>query len=54
MNSTSFPVGICLASLTLAKLPFPMVLSNRYLPMCGSSDVRPEELVADAVVLGEL
>lgn len=37
---TSFPVGTCLASLTLAKLPLPMVLSSLYLPMCGSSDVR--------------
>jgi hypothetical protein len=29
-----------LASLTLAKLPLPMVLSSLYLPMCGSSDER--------------
>lgn len=37
---TSFPVGTCLASLTLAKFPLPMVLSSLYLPMCGSSDER--------------
>lgn len=42
-NITSFPVGICLANLTLAKLPLPMVLSSRYLPMCGSSEVRLRE-----------
>ena len=40
MTFTSFPVGTCLASLTLAKLPLPMVLSSLYLPMCGSSDER--------------
>lgn len=40
MIFTSFPVGTCLASLTLAKLPLPMVLSSLYLPMCGSSDER--------------
>ena len=40
LMATSLPVGICLASLTLAKLPLPMVLSSRYLPMCGSSPVR--------------
>lgn len=37
---TSRPVGTCLASLTLAKLPLPMVLISRYLPMCGSSRPR--------------
>lgn len=40
MTFTSFPVGTCLASLTLAKLPLPMVLSSLYLPICGSSDER--------------
>lgn len=28
---------MCLASLTLAKLPFPIVLIKRYLPICVSS-----------------
>lgn len=46
---TSFPVGTCLASLTLAKLPLPIVLSSLYLPMCGSSDERlrddPREII---------
>ena len=44
---TSFPVGICLASLTLAKFPFPIVLSNRYFPICGSSPVRLDDTRAD-------
>ena len=35
---TSFPVGTCLASLTLAKFPLPMVLMRRYFPMWGSSE----------------
>lgn len=38
--ATSFPVGTCLASLTLAKLPFPMVLRSLYFPMVGSSPAR--------------
>lgn len=50
---TSFPVGICLANFTLAKLPLPMVFSNRYFPMCGSSEVRREELRTDAEALLE-
>jgi hypothetical protein len=33
LMATSFPVGMCLASLTLAKFPLPMVLRRRYLPM---------------------
>ena len=37
---TSSPVGRCLASLTLAKFPLPMVLSSWYLPMCGSESGR--------------
>ena len=32
---TSFPVRTCLASLTLAKFPFPIVFKIRYLPICG-------------------
>ena len=40
LMATSLPVGMCLASFTLAKLPFPMVLSSRYFPMWGSSPVR--------------
>ena len=40
MKVTSRPVGTCLANLTLAKLPLPMVLISRYLPMCGSSRPR--------------
>lgn len=49
---TSFPVGTCLASLTLAKFPLPMVLSSLYLPMWGSSEVRLLELeTLPAVVL---
>lgn len=50
---TSLPVGICLASFTLAKFPLPMVFSNRYFPMCGSSEVRLEELRIDADALPE-
>lgn len=46
---TSFPVGTCLANLTLAKFPLPIVLSSLYLPMCGSSDERLRE---DPRVLG--
>ncbi len=34
--ATSRPVGICFANLTFAKFPLPMVLTNRYLPICGS------------------
>lgn len=37
MLFTSFPVGTCLASLTLAKFPLPIVFMRRYLPMCTSS-----------------
>ena len=44
LMATSLPVGICFASLTLAKLPLPMVLRRRYLPMCGSSPVRRDEM----------
>ena len=40
LMATSLPVGMCLASFTLAKLPFPIVFSSRYFPMCGSSPVR--------------
>ena len=40
-NVTCRPVGRCFASLTLAKLPLPMVLIRRYFPMCGSSALRP-------------
>lgn len=43
-----------MASFTLAKLPLPMVLSNRYFPMCGSSEVRRDELRTDADALPEL
>uniref|UniRef100_A0A6B0UY11 Putative secreted protein n=1 Tax=Ixodes ricinus TaxID=34613 RepID=A0A6B0UY11_IXORI len=49
LMATSLPVGTCLASFTLAKLPLPMVLSSRYRPMWGSSEVRLRE---DAVVRG--
>ena len=35
--ATSLPVGICFASLTLAKLPLPIVFSKRYRPTWGSS-----------------
>lgn len=38
--ATSLPVGKCLANFTLAKLPLPMVLSNLYFPMVGSSPAR--------------
>lgn len=31
------PVGTCLASFTLAKLPRPIVLMRRYLPICCTS-----------------
>ena len=50
---TSCPVGMCLASLTLAKFPLPMVLSSLYFPTYISSPggrdeeadfPRPEEL----------
>ena len=34
---TSCPVGMCLASLTLAKFPFPIVLSSLYFPTYTSS-----------------
>ena len=45
---TSLPVGMCLASLTLAKFPFPIVLSNLYFPMWGSSPpARLDEILAD-------
>lgn len=44
---TSFPVGMCLASLTLAKFPFPIVLSSLYFPMWGSSPVRREDIRAE-------
>ena len=37
---TSLPVGTCFASLTLAKLPLPIVFISLYLPMCGSSEPR--------------
>lgn len=50
-DRTSLPVGMCLASFTFAKLPLPMVLSSRYLPMCGSSEVRRDELRAEADAL---
>lgn len=40
LMATSFPVGTCLASFTLAKFPLPIVFSNLYLPMWGSSEVR--------------
>lgn len=40
---TSFPVGTCLASLTLAKFPLPIVLIRRYLPMWTSSAFEVEE-----------
>lgn len=34
---TSCPVGMCLASFTLAKLPFPIVFNSLYLPTYTSS-----------------
>ncbi len=34
--ATSRPVGICFANLTFAKFPLPIVLTNRYFPICGS------------------
>lgn len=37
--ATSFPVGICFASFTFAKFPLPIVLSNLYFPIIGSSPV---------------
>lgn len=37
LMATSFPVGTCFANFTLAKLPLPIVLSNLYLPIVGSS-----------------
>uniref|UniRef100_A0A915JNI5 Secreted protein n=1 Tax=Romanomermis culicivorax TaxID=13658 RepID=A0A915JNI5_ROMCU len=51
--ATSLPVGKCLANLTLAKFPLPIVFNSLYLPMCGSSearlrdDTRPELLIAE-------
>ena len=48
LMATSLPVGMCLANLTLAKFPFPMVFRSRYLPMCGSSPV----LLPDILELG--
>ena len=33
LQLTSLPVGTCLASLTFAKFPLPIVLINRYLPI---------------------
>ena len=48
---TSRPVGICLANLTLAKFPFPMVFMSLYLPIWTSSVLdeldRPRERVLD-------
>ena len=44
---TSCPVGMCLASLTLAKLPFPMVFSSLYFPTYTSSPGGLEELDFD-------
>lgn len=40
---TSCPVGMCLASFTFAKFPFPMVLSSLYLPTYTSSPGGREE-----------
>jgi len=51
---TSFPVGTCLASLTLAKFPLPIVLSSLYLPMCGSSDERLRDDPRDMTATGAL
>lgn len=48
---TSFPVGICLANLTFAKFPFPMVLSRRYFPMWGSSELLDFMLVREETLL---
>ncbi|RNA05455.1 hypothetical protein BpHYR1_052059, partial [Brachionus plicatilis] len=40
LMATCLPMSSCLASFTLAKLPLPIVLIRRYLPMCGSSALR--------------
>uniref|UniRef100_A0A8D8M7K7 Uncharacterized protein n=1 Tax=Cacopsylla melanoneura TaxID=428564 RepID=A0A8D8M7K7_9HEMI len=52
--ATSFPVGTCLASLTLAKFPFPIVLSSLYLPMWGSSRSRRDDSRLDDMRRDEL
>lgn len=36
-QQTSCPVGMCFASLTLAKFPLPIVLTSLYLPTYTSS-----------------
>lgn len=58
LMATSFPVGTCLANFTLAKLPLPMVLSNLYFPIVGSSPTLGlflvELLLVDSTVLSLL
>ncbi len=44
---TSWPVGMCLASLTLAKFPFPIVFSSLYFPTYTSSPGGLDELDFD-------
>lgn len=42
-GQTSCPVGMCFANLTLAKFPFPIVLTNLYFPTYTSSPGGLEE-----------
>ena len=51
---TSLPVGTCFASFTLAKLPLPIVLIRRYLPMWGSSDPRLLEEISRGLALSSV
>lgn len=51
--ATSLPVGTCLASFTLAKLPLPIVFSSLYFPIVGSSPVLDLFLVDAEPILDE-